>query len=128
MNIPILCLFFSALLLILTKVPVGVAMYLIKGKYDNQNPRDQQSQLTGWGKRALAAHQNHFEAFPVFAAGVLLTQSLNIHSSRTDHYCLTFIACRILFTIFYCINWDKLRTLTWFGAYVSSLLLIASGF
>lgn len=40
------------------------------GRYDNHHPRAQQARLTGFGARALAAHLNSIEAFPLFAAGV----------------------------------------------------------
>ncbi|WP_335598963.1 MAPEG family protein, partial [Halopseudomonas sp.] len=42
--------------------------------YDNAHPRAQQAALTGWGARALASHQNMIEAFPLFAAGVLVVR------------------------------------------------------
>jgi uncharacterized MAPEG superfamily protein len=39
--------------------------------YDNANPRDQQARLQGLGRRAQGAHNNGFEAFAPFAAGIL---------------------------------------------------------
>lgn len=66
------CLLFAALMLVLTKAPVAWAQQRT-GRYDNHDPRAQQRELTGFGARALAAHQNTIEAFPLFAAGVLVS-------------------------------------------------------
>ena len=74
MSIPFWCLFFSALLIYLAKAPVAKAMSEEGGGYDNRNPRAQQARLTGFGARAVAAHQNSIEIFPLFAAGVLVAQ------------------------------------------------------
>ena len=59
-------------MILVTKAPVALAQSKEGRGYDNRNPRVQQSRLTGFGARALAAHQNMIEAFPVFAAGVLV--------------------------------------------------------
>ena len=42
------------------------------GGYNNHNPRDQQADLEGWGKRALSAHLYGFEGFAPFAAAVFV--------------------------------------------------------
>jgi len=39
--------------------------------YNNSHPREQQSKLTGFGARALTAHQNAFESLIIFAPAVL---------------------------------------------------------
>ncbi len=127
MNIPILCLFISALLLLLTKIPVGIAMSRQKEGYDNKTPRDQQAQLSGWGKRALAAHQNHFEAFPIFAAGVLVSQLSPLQNSWVSLLAIGFVICRILYTLFYILDWDKIRSLAWGLGLIASLTLIGMG-
>lgn len=55
------CLFIAMLLPYLAKGPVAWAM-VKAGGYDNHHPRTQQAQLTGFGARALAGHQNAFES------------------------------------------------------------------
>ncbi len=50
---------------LLCQGPVAFAMNKLDG-YDNKHPREQQSKLTGFGARALAAHQNCFESLPAF--------------------------------------------------------------
>ena len=71
MTIPLFCILIGDVLPMVAKVPVAMAMKQ-EGAYDNHLPREQQARLSGWGKRALAAHLNAFEAFPVFAAAVLV--------------------------------------------------------
>ncbi|TGN08150.1 MAPEG family protein [Leptospira ilyithenensis] len=66
MTIPYVCILFSLLLIYINKIPVSLAMAKEEGGSDNHYPRDQQARLTGIGKRALGAHQNSIEAFPVF--------------------------------------------------------------
>ena len=65
------CLFIAALLPFIAKGPVAYAMNKLGG-YNNNHPREQQSNLTGFGARALAAHQNAFESLMIFAPAVLL--------------------------------------------------------
>ena len=74
MSIPFWCVFISALLIYVARMPVAKAMKE-QGGYDNHLPRQQQAQLTGFGARALAAHQNSFEAFILFAVGVLMAHT-----------------------------------------------------
>lgn len=61
MTILIICLFIAMVLPIVAKIPVAIAMNNAGG-YDNNHPRAQQAKLTGFGARALAAHQNAFES------------------------------------------------------------------
>ena len=51
MSIPFWCVFISALLIFVARMPVGKAMKE-QGGYDNHLPRHQQAQLTGFGARA----------------------------------------------------------------------------
>jgi uncharacterized MAPEG superfamily protein len=99
------------------KVPVARAMKLegagSYGGYDNQNPREQQARLTGWGKRALAAHQNAFEAFPAFAAAVGLCVATHADSHWVNLLAITHVASRAVYTVFYIANWDKARSTIW---------------
>src|SRR3546814_10004956 len=43
-------------------------------RFDNAAPRDYFEQSTGWRKRAHWAQLNSFEAFPAFAAAVIIAQ------------------------------------------------------
>lgn len=127
MSIPVLCLIFSALMILFTKVPVAMAM-AEDGGYDNRHPRAQQARLTGFGARALAAHQNMIEAFPVFAAGVLLALSTGVTGVLATALALVFVIARIVYTIFYLVDFPTLRSLSWGVGFAASLgLMVLAG-
>ncbi len=113
MTIIISCVIVAALLPILVKAPLGYIQSRQPGGYDNRNPRAQQESLQGAGRRALAAHQNAFEAFPPFATGVLLALWANAPVGTIQVLCLVYLAARILHPIFYLADIDKLRSLSW---------------
>ncbi|SDU09533.1 MAPEG family protein [Halopseudomonas salegens] len=127
MSFPLWCLFIAALLLVATKAPVAVAMARSGNKgYDNRHPRAQQAALTGWGARAMAAHANHFEAFPVFAAGVLVAQVTGSAGTLVNTLAALFVLARIGYTVLYIKDVHLLRSLVWGVGFISSVLLLLS--
>ncbi|MBK5299846.1 MULTISPECIES: MAPEG family protein [Gammaproteobacteria] len=125
MSIPFWCVFISALLIYVAKIPVAKAMNE-QGGYDNHLPRQQQAQLTGFGARALAAHQNSFEAFILFAVGVLMAHTTQTAGWLIDTLAIIFVITRIIYLLCY---WGDLawqRSLVWFVGLVCSLLLMIS--
>ena len=108
MNIAHLCVLIAALLPVLT---VGSAK--AKPGYDNNAPRAFLSRLEGWRARAFWAHQNHFEAFPPFAAGVILAEMAHASQHLITTLAVAFIALRILYTFIYIGNVAAVRTLVW---------------
>ena len=125
MTVPIICLILSALMILVTKAPVALAQAKEGRGYDNRNPRAQQSRLTGFGARALAAHQNMIEAFPVFAAGLLLALVAGVQGQWVGILCIAFVAARIAYSIFYWIDIHALRSLSWGVGFGASLGLMA---
>ena len=126
MTLPFVCVFLAFLITYISKIPLARAMAQEPGGYDNRFPRDQQAQLTGWGRRALAAHQNHFEAFPYFAAAVIIAHLTQANPKWCSILALSFVSTRILYNIFYIANWDKLRSTVWllgWGATLGLFLL-----
>ncbi|MED5492240.1 MAG: MAPEG family protein [Pseudomonadota bacterium] len=123
MSIPLWSLFIAALMLVLTKAPVAVAQSR-SGGYDNAHPRAQQAELNGWGARALASHQNMIEAFPVFAAGVLVVLTTGTLGVAANVLCIIFVLSRIGYTALYLLNLATLRSLVWGAGFVSSLGLM----
>eukprot|EP00002_Diphylleia_rotans_P005792 TRINITY_DN1498_c0_g1_i1.p2 TRINITY_DN1498_c0_g1~~TRINITY_DN1498_c0_g1_i1.p2 ORF type:complete len:192 (+),score=36.08 TRINITY_DN1498_c0_g1_i1:71-646(+) len=114
----------AAALIMVTKIPV-IAAQGLQGQrgLDNSNPRGQQEQLTGWGKRAVAAHQNTIEAFPVFAAGVIIaTPYANI--LIVSRLCIMFLASRIVYPVLYLADLASLRSLVWSVGFLSSMALL----
>lgn len=115
MTVPFYCMLAMLALVLLTKIPVAKAQAEVgKGKYDNRDPRSQQAQLTGWGKRALAAHQNTFEAITIFTPGVLIS-----HFARPEQagyaaaLAVTVVVARYLYPILYIADVHLVRSLVW---------------
>ncbi|MEC8429204.1 MAG: MAPEG family protein [Pseudomonadota bacterium] len=116
---------FAAVMIMVTKVPLAIAMSKLDGGYDNALPRLQLTQLSGFGARARGAHENSIEAFPLFAAGaiVALWHGGDLQAAQT--LCAVFIAGRLVYFACYLLDWDKLRSLSWMAGFVASLGLMA---
>lgn len=83
--------------------------------YDNRDPRAWLArQDDARVQRANAAQLNAFEAFPAFAAGVVLAQLAGVPDARIALLALVFIAARILHGVFYVAGAATLRSLVWF--------------
>lgn len=109
---------------------VWVSIAKASGKrYDNRDPR-------GWlarqndprSHRANAAQLNAFEAFPAFAASVLMAQFAQVDGQLIIWLAMAFVACRILHGIFYIADKHSLRSLVWFGglACVITLMVLSA--
>lgn len=125
MSIPFWCVFISALLIYVARMPVAKAMKE-QGGYDNHLPRQQQAQLTGFGSRALAAHQNCFEAFILFAVGVLMAHTTQTAGWLIDLLAIIFVIARVIYLLCYWADLAWQRSLVWFVGLVCSLLLMIS--
>ncbi|MBL4941651.1 MAG: MAPEG family protein [Colwellia sp.] len=117
------CLFIAALLPYIAKIPVAYAMNKLDG-YDNSHPREQQSRLTGFGARALAAHQNAFESLLIFAPAVLLAIATQNIGENIVLLSIVHVCARVLYNILYLMNIGTLRSLVWFVATISSFTII----
>ncbi len=126
MTISLWCLFFAGLLHTLSKAPLGRAQARAAGGYDNKLPREQQAHLDDSGKRALAAHENQIESFPLFAAGVLVALAAGVTSPVVDYLAIAYIAARLLYLYAYISNLSTFRSLIWGLGYLSSMALLCS--
>ena len=113
MTIAFWCVFVAFVLNMISKGPVAAAMARQPRGYDNRTPRDQQAGLEGWGRRAVAAHLNGFEAFPAFAAAVLIAAVAGADPVWTDRLAVTFVAARVLYIPLYIADWAMLRSAVW---------------
>lgn len=84
------------------------------GPRDNHNPREFLETLGGWQKRAHWAQQNGFEAFPPFAAAVIIAHLAGAAQSSIDLLAGIFIAARIAYGVLYIADLALLRSLAWF--------------
>ena len=97
--------------------------------YNNKDPRGWVAKQENYRVRnAHAAHLNAFEAFPTFAAGVLMAQFAGVDASRISVLALAFVAFRVLHGIFYLGAIHRLRSLCWLGGFacVVALMLLAA--
>jgi uncharacterized MAPEG superfamily protein len=122
------CVFLAALMpygfIVLARFP-----FLNRGPraYDNRRPREHVEKLEGWRKRADAAHLNSFEAFPPFAAAVIIAHSAGAPERRITALAIAFIACRLLYGVCYLGNVSWLRSLLWIAGLscVAGLFVVA---
>lgn len=96
-------------------------------RYNNFDVRLWQGKLEGAAQRAHAAHLNSFEAFPLFAAAVIVAQMTGADQARVDMLALAFIGLRILYGILYLANKAPLRSLVWLAALVCTVMIFVSG-
>ena len=123
MTTPFLCVLIAFLLIYAPKLPIGVASARRPGGYDNKNPRRQQAELEGLGARAVAAHANGFEAFPAFAAAVIISHLTVGHDYRTSVLCIAFVVARALYIAAYLADQDYLRTALWGVGFLCTIVL-----
>ena len=119
----LICLFIAVLLPIAAKAPVAMAQ-LKTGRYDNNHPREQQASLTGFGARALAAHQNSFEAIIMFAPCVLAALATNTISDAVIYSSVVFVVARIAYIALYLLNWATFRSTVWFVGLFAGLNIL----
>jgi uncharacterized MAPEG superfamily protein len=120
----ILCLFIACLLPYLSKIPMAIAMKNQVGGYDNNYPRSQQTMLTGFGARALAAHKNSFEFLIIFSAAVLTALAVQNTSTTIQYLAIITIISRVIYHIAYLMNWGGFRSSIWAVGIISSLSII----
>ena len=91
--------------------------------FDNVEPRRWMEKLEGRRRRADSAHRNHFEAFPFFAAGVLVAQQLQASQDSINMLAAAFIATRIVYTFLYLTDRATLRSIVWLIGYLCVIAL-----
>lgn len=90
---------------------------------DNHETRNWQTKLTGWRQRAHWAHLNSFEAFPSFAAGVILAHVAAPGNTAAHALAWAFVVLRLLYGVWYLTDKASLRSLTWMAASGCSIAL-----
>ena len=87
--------------------------------FNNHSVRDFQATLQGMRQRAHWAHLNSFEAFPPFAAAVLIAHFRLGPNATIDHLAVAFIALRLIYGALYLSNHATARSVVWFAAVLS---------
>ena len=78
--------------------------------------------------RANAAQANSFEAFPIFAIGVVIAVAQHVPIARIDMLAVVFIGARVLYIACYIGDLPRLRSPLWMVGFVASvgLYIVAS--
>lgn len=97
------------------------------GTFDNRDPRAALARLEGFGKRAVAAHNNSIEAFPMFAVGVFAALSRGVTAETVAYLSIAFVVLRSIYTWAYLMDRAMLRSLVFnLGmAVIAALLVLA---
>ena len=101
-------------------VPFGLA----SGKLNPKTPRAGAANLEGRAARAYGAHLNAFEAFPPFAAAVIIAHIVEGPNTIVNVLALLFVAARIAHMGFYLADRQPPRS----AAFTLGLLLIIAIF
>jgi uncharacterized MAPEG superfamily protein len=107
---------------------VTVAFGKVDRRYNNRSPRDWEAKLEGRQRRAIFAHLNHFEAFPAFAAAVIVAHLGGASQGVANALAVAFIVARIAYTWAYLADKHLVRSLLWMAGFacVVGLFLAAA--
>lgn len=107
-----------------TKLPLAIEMAKAPGGYNNHDPRTQQASLEGRGRRAAAAHANAFEAFPPFAAGVIVCHTTGAAPGIALAFSLVHLIARAIYPFLYIFDRASLRSTAWFIGFLATAGLL----
>jgi uncharacterized MAPEG superfamily protein len=93
------------------------------GNVDNRAPRESAERYEGYRKRAHAAQLNGFEAFPLFAAAVIIAEMKGAPHHALNILAAGFVAARILYSGAYVADLPSLRSLVWGVGFVLVLAI-----
>ena len=82
--------------------------------FDNNNPRNWLAKQDGFRARGNAAQNNSFEAFPLFAAAVIIATFVKASPGTLNTLAVIFIAARVGFLLCYLTDKATLRSIFWF--------------
>ena len=104
------CVFGTLMLYLLTIAPIKWIGYR---RFDNAKPRDPAFYADPLRARALGAHQNGLEAFPLFAIAVLLAEFRLGPQHLIDELAVLFLIVRITYVFTYLGDRPTLRSILW---------------
>lgn len=86
----------------------------LRRDYDNAAPRVDVDRLAPRNQRAYWAQLNAFEAFPLFAAAVIIAHLVQAPQASVDGLAVAFVGFRVAYTLAYIYDRPALRSLVWF--------------
>lgn len=96
-------------------------------RYNNRHPRLWLDKQQGFRARANAAQENSFEAFPFFAAAVIVAHLTQAPQERIDALAVIFIVARVAYVACYLADWHWTRSIVWTIGIVATMTLFVSG-
>ncbi len=96
--------------------------------YDNRDPRAWLAKQDGRRARANAAQNNSLEAFPFFAAAVLLALHAGSDAAQVAQWAWLFVALRVLYIGCYVADRASWRSIVWMLALAVVIRLYAMAF
>jgi uncharacterized MAPEG superfamily protein len=84
------------------------------------------SEQTGFRARGNAAQANSFEAFPFFAAGVIIATLAHADPALTDLLSVIFVVARVGYIVCYVADKATLRSVFWLVGLLSVVALFIS--
>ena len=110
MTIADLCLLAAV---ILTIASIAPAKLNGARTYDNAYPRDPRFYTAGLRARSQGAHLNGYEAFPFFAAAVILAEMRAVPQGTVNALAVAFIVARICYVLLYLTDRPRWRSVVW---------------
>jgi uncharacterized MAPEG superfamily protein len=96
-------------------------------RYNNRHPRLWLDRQQGFRARANAAQHNSFEAFPFFAAAVIIAHLTGAPQDRVNALAVIFVVARALYIGCYLADWHWARSTVWLVGLLATLTLFVSG-
>ncbi len=87
----------------------------LRPDYDNASPRTGVDRLPPRQQRAYWAQLNAFEAFPLFAAAVIIAHLTQANQAWVDGLAVAFVGFRVAYTLAYIYDRPSPRSLLWTG-------------
>lgn len=92
-------------------------------RYDNHNPRQWLAEQTGFRARGNAAQANSFEAFPFFAAGVIIATLAQVDTAAVEGLAVMFVVARVGYLVCYVADKAVWRSIFWLVGLLSVVTL-----
>ena len=115
------CLLAAAVLPILSAFPAKFSK-----EFDNARPRDADYWQSGFRARAAWAQANGFEAFPFFAAAVIVGLWQGGDPHWIDQLAGLFIGARLIYVFCYWTDRSTPRSIAWAVGFLSSTAIFTS--
>ena len=96
-------------------------------RFNNRDPRAWLARQGGFRARANAAQMNSFEAFPFFAAAVIVAQMLQASQDRVDALAVIFVVVRAGYIVCYLADWHWARSVLWLVGWLATITIFVLG-